>query len=155
MSRPPRIPGFDYLGPHCYFATFCTFQRRATFGNARAARLTLMQFRRTARAEGFALLAYCLMPDHAHLLVQGTTATCDFRKFVKRAKQATGQFYAHRIGGPLWQEGFHERVLRRDTDLREVARYIVWNPVRAGLTSTPGEYPYLGSGLLSLDDLCA
>ena len=94
------------------------------------------------------------MPDHAHFLVEGKTATADFRKFVRRAKQRSGQLYARESGERLWQDGYFERVLRKDTDVREVARYIVWNPVRAGLVQRPSEYPHLGSELLSNDDLC-
>ena len=153
MARPRRITGFDYRGPYRYFLTFCTLDRREIFRDPRVARMTLLQFRRTARSEGFALLAYCLMPDHAHLLVEGRTASADFRKFAKRAKQSSGQVYAHGHKRSLWQEGFYERVLRSDTDLREVARYIIWNPVRAGLSPTPADYPFLGSQLLSVDDL--
>ena len=95
------------------------------------------------------------MPDHAHFLVEGRASTSDFRTFVRRSKQRSGQVYASQTGERLWQDGYFERVLRKETDVREVARYIVWNPVRAGLTRTPHEYPYLGSDLLSTADLCA
>ncbi|MGH9256046.1 MAG: hypothetical protein ACRD3C_15915 [Vicinamibacterales bacterium] len=87
------------------------------------------------------------------LLVEGTTTRSDLRKFVKGAKQSSGQVYARTHEERLWDEGYHDRVLRRDTDVREVARYIVWNPVRAGLASTPAQYPHLGSDLLSVDEL--
>ncbi|OFW15886.1 MAG: hypothetical protein A3H29_11995 [Acidobacteria bacterium RIFCSPLOWO2_02_FULL_67_21] len=93
------------------------------------------------------------MPDHVHLLVEGTTLESDVRRFVKRTKQRSGQVYSRTNEHRLWDEGYYDRVLRSDTDVREVARYIVWNPVRAGLSSTPGEYPYLGSDLLSAEDL--
>ena len=153
MARPRRIQGFNYEGPHRYLLTFCTSNRREVFRESRMAEGALLQFRRTARLEGFALLAYCVMPDHVHLLVEGRTASANLRRFAKRAKQSSGQTYAHRYSAPLWQEGFYERVLRGDTDLREVARYIIWNPVRAGLSPTPADYPFVGSPLLSAADL--
>jgi len=95
------------------------------------------------------------MPDHAHFLVEGRMPTSDFRTFVRRSKQRSGQVYASQTGERLWQDGYFERVLRQETDVREVARYIVWNPVRAGLARTPQEYPHLGSDVLSTADLCA
>jgi putative transposase len=110
-------------------------------------------FRRTARREGFVILAYCLMPDHVHLLVEGTTPVADLRRFVTRTKQSSGQVYARTNDARLWDEGYHDRVLRKETDVREVARYIVWNPVRAGLSQTPADYPYLGSDVLSVEEL--
>ena len=59
----------------------------------------------------------------------------------------------HGGGGPLWQDGYYERVLRRDEDIKEVARYIFENPVRAGLVQSPTEYPYLGSEVWTLAEL--
>jgi putative transposase len=153
MARPPRIRGFDYRGPHRYFLTFCTFERRRTFRDATIATHVVTQFRTTARELQFAILAYCLMPDHVHLLVEGTTTSADLRRFVKRAKQRTGQAYARRTKVPLWQEGYHDRVLRAEDDTREVARYIIENPVRSGLARTPSEYPHVGSDLWSLHEL--
>ena len=70
------------------------------------------QFRRTALLERFAILAYCLMPDHVHLLVEGLTDTSDLTRFAKMAKQRSGGIYRRRFGKRLWQEGYFERVLR-------------------------------------------
>jgi len=153
MSRPPRIAGFDYLGPHQYFVTFCTRARSETFSDPAIASLVLMHFRRTARHAAFAILAYCLMPDHVHMLVEGKTATADFRRFIKRLKQASAQAYSHRTGHRLWQEGYYDRVLRPGDDAQAVARYIVGNPVRAGLAASPLEYPHVGSDVWTLEDL--
>jgi putative transposase len=153
MARPSRIDGFDYRGAYRYFLTICTFERRPVFTEPRFAEIMEVQFRRTARAHDFVVLAYCLMPDHVHLLIEGKTATADFKQFAKRVKQRTGQIYSQQKQRPLWQAGYYERVLRQDTDVREVARYIVWNPVRGGLVATPADYPYLGSMVLSRRDL--
>ena len=153
MSRPPRIPGFDYLGPHQYFVTFCTFKRAAMLDDPAIASLALMHFRRTARASDFSILAYCLMPDHVHMLVEGTTATSDFRRFMKRLKQASAQAFSHRTHRRLWQEGYYDHVLRADEDAKSIARYILANPVRAGLAKTPLEYPHVGSDAWTLEEL--
>ena len=153
MARPPRLSGFGYRGPYRYLLTFCTYRRRAHFRSSDVAAMVMRHFRRTARREGFAILAYCLMPDHVHLLVEGTQSQSDLRRFVKRTKQSSAQVYSHMNDGRLWNEGYHDRVLRKETDVREVARYIVWNPVRAGLTTTPSQYPYLGSDILSIEEL--
>ena len=114
---------------------------------------TLSHFRQAAQSESFAVLAYCLMPDHAHLMVEGTTDRSDLRRFVGRAKRHSGAAYALRHGGPLWQEGYYERVLRKDEDARDIARYILWNPVRAGFVRIPTEYPYLGSDVWAVEEL--
>ena len=51
------------------------------------------------------------------------------------------------------KEGYYERVVRANDDAREIARYIVANPVRGGLVKNPAEYPHLGSDVWSLKEL--
>src|SRR5690606_41587155 len=63
---------------------------------------------------------------------------------VGRMKSASG-VHANRVlarTGPVWEPAFHDHALRRDEDLRSVARYIIANPVRAGLVDRPGDYPF-------------
>jgi len=103
MSRPPRLAGFDYVGTHSYFLTICTNHREELFLDRALADLVVAQFRRTSSEMAFAVLAYCVMPDHLHLLVHGRHHTSDFRRFVKRLKQSTGQRYSHKAKRPLWQ----------------------------------------------------
>jgi putative transposase len=153
MSRPLRIPGFDYKGRYRYFLTFCTLDRQKLFVDSATVTPTHEQFRRTSAEEGFEVLAYCFMPDHAHLLVEGTDDSSDLRQFCKLAKQRSGSVHARSGRGRLWQEGYHDRVLRREDDIREIARYILNNPVRAGLVVTPAEYPYLGSDKWTVAEL--
>ena len=153
MSRPARIPGFSYLGPYRYFLTLCTFDRRCVFRESLVASTVLSQFRTTARELDFAILAYCLMPDHAHLFIEGMTDPADLQRFVKRAKQRSGQAYAHETHRRLWQEGYYDGVLRAEEDSRAIARYVIENPVRAGLVDRPDLYPYLGSDLWPVEEL--
>jgi hypothetical protein len=49
---------------------------------------------------------------------------------------------AHRLGRRLWQDGFHDRAVRRDEDIVAIARYIVANPLRAGLVERLADYPH-------------
>jgi hypothetical protein len=69
------------------------------------------------------------------------------------AKQRSGWAYRQRFGMPLWREGYFERTLRPHEDPRAVARYVINNPIRAGLAATPADYPHLGSDVWSLTDL--
>ena len=141
------------MGPHQYFLTFCTFERGQVFRDPLVATSIITQFRLTARELDFAILAYCLMPDHVHMVVEGKTDTADLRRFVKRAKQRTGQAYSHQSGIRLWQEGYYDRVLRASEDTRAIVRYILENPVRSGLVRHPSEYPHIGSDVWSVEEL--
>jgi len=88
-------------------------------------------------------LCWVLMPDHCHLLVQagldGSLASLIARLKAHTARTCN---LARNASGPLWQRGFHDRALRTEQDIAAVARYIVRNPIRAGLTSAVGSYPF-------------
>ena len=137
MSRPKRLPTHNYVGRAIYFLTFCTYERAEAFRDSEVAVRTVEQFRRTAAIEQFAIRAYCLMPDHMHLLVEGLSASSDLKRFAKMAKQRSGGVHRRRCGQRLWQEGYFDRVLRDGDDPAAVARYIIENPLRAGLSNHP------------------
>ncbi|MNN75503.1 hypothetical protein D3C81_1918110 [compost metagenome] len=44
--------------------------------------------------------------------------------------------------GKVWQSGYHDHALRRDEDLKAAARYLVANPLRAGLVKSVRDYPF-------------
>lgn len=87
------------------------------------------------------------MPDHVHLLVYGTSSQADLRGFMTHFKKLTGYEYSQTFQRRLWQSGYHDRILRDDESTETVARYILENPVRAGLARQLSEYPYAGSDL--------
>ena len=101
--------------------------------------------RSESAGNSFDVHAYCLMPDHLHFLAEGTEPTSDLRHFIKSLKIKTSRQYAAQSRCVLWQKGFHEHILRATESIQAIAWYIWLNPVRNGLESKPGDYPYLGS----------
>ncbi len=148
-----HLDGFPYVGLQRYALTFCTYQRRAHFTHEGTVALVLMQIRRAARANEFALVAYCFMPDHLHLLVEALSDAADGRRFFREAKQLSAFHFSRAFGERLWQRYCYEHVLRDDQSTLSEARYIVANPVRAGLARAPGEYPFLGSDVYPIEHL--
>jgi putative transposase len=151
--RPKHLATFDYLGPYRYFLTFCTFNRGRLFVTKERVDLVVSQILRAAECERFALIAYCFMPDHVHLLVQGLTDRANCRRFIACAKQFAGYSYKKAFGGSLWQRYGYERTLRKADPTLSVARYIVENPVRAGLVRCVSDYPFLGSSTYTLNEI--
>jgi putative transposase len=86
-------------------------------------------------------------PIHLHLLVYGTSLDADLQAFMIHFKKVTGFEYSKRFKRRLWQSGYHDRILRDDESTEATARYILENPVRAGLAHQIGEYPFAGSDL--------
>ena len=150
-GKPERLRTFDYLGLYRYFLTFCTMRRHDAFVSAERVNEVLTHFLRAAADERFALLAYCFMPDHVHLLVAGQSDDSDGRRFIARAKQLSAFHYKKRFGQPLWQRYGFERTLRTQEDTLSVARYILENPLRARLVEDARKYPFLGSGVYTID----
>jgi putative transposase len=124
-GRPEHLKSFDYIGLHRYFLTFCTYQRCRRFVTAEQVDVVGQQILRTADACEFALVAYCYMPDHAHLLVEGGSKDSDCRAFIARAKQSSGFHYKKAFGDRSWQRYGFERTLRDSDSTLSVARYIV------------------------------
>jgi putative transposase len=145
MARPRRLPAFDYTGIQRYFLTICTVDRAACFIAAEAVKLAVDQILRIATQEAMAIPVYLLMPDHAHLLVDGENAAADLTLFMKLAKQHSGFEFKKKYGKQLWQKGYYEHVLRDAEKSEEVIEYIVSNPVRGKLVENPDDYPYWGS----------
>ena len=74
--------------------------------------------------------------------------------YVDLCKQYSGFYYSQQYDKQqLWQRYCFERVLRSDEMTLVVARYIVANPVRAGLVSQPEDYPFVGSCVVTLREL--
>ena len=152
-NRLRRLRGFAYLGPHRYSLTFCTHNRQSLFDNHAVAGCVRQQILRAATEDGYVVTVYCIMPDHMHLLVEGSDESAKLSDFVKRAKQYSGFHGKNLIGGPVWQTGYFERVLRESDDTRALVAYILDNPVRKGLVKDARDYPLSGSGLYAMTDL--
>ena len=85
------------------------------------------------------MLAYCFMPDHVHLVVEGRSEQADLRRFANIAKQRVA--YSLRLAHGVmrvWQEGFHDWILRPEYPTEAAIRYVLENPVRAGLVGHSG-----------------
>jgi len=93
------------------------------------------------------------MPDHLHLLAEGTTSESSLPKFAFAFKQKTGYVFSRTAHEHLWQDGYYDHILRHDEASLRVARYILENPVRAGLVARFDEYPFSGSDRYSLEEL--
>ncbi len=143
-KRRPRLPSRSYEGERCYFLTICCRNRAPLLAADGAVSIVRAQIMRAADRRHFEILAYCLMPDHVHLLVRGMSEAADLQKFVHQAKQLSAHAYRAIRAGPLWQRGYHDRVLRPHEPLGDIVRYILENPVRAGLVEGRAEYPYCG-----------
>lgn len=79
------------------------------------------------------------MPDHVHLLI-GVIHTNLIDLIGRWKSYTTREIKKKEIIGTVWQRSFYDHALRKDENIEQVAKYIIQNPVRAGLVNDPEEY---------------
>lgn len=127
LSEPGRI----------YHVTTATRHRQPVFSDFSAARHLVSCLCEQARRGRADTLAFVVMPDHLHWLLQLQTDQV-LSAVVGSVKSISSRL----LDRPVWQTGFHDHALRVEEDVRDIARYIVMNPVRAGLVRRVGDYSH-------------
>ena len=86
------------------------------------------------------------MPDHLHWLFQSITNR-PISTAVNNVKSLAARELNRRYSrfGPIWQKGFYDRAIRHEEDVVAIARYIIGNPIRAGIVRQVGDYPLWNS----------
>jgi putative transposase len=126
-----------------YLVTATTIERIRAFENFHAACAAARCFEDEAMLGDAAMLAWVLMPDHAHWLIELSEHDVP-STVVNRIKSASAR-HTNRVldrKGALWSAAFHDHALRAEDDLPDTARYVVANPLRAGLVTSLGDYPF-------------
>ena len=135
-----RIGRFSEPG-RIYLITAVVHQRQPFFADWRLGRLVVKQLRE-AQEEGWAdFLTWVVMPDHVHCLLQLRDRTLAEVMCRIKARSSRAVNLALRRQGRLWQKGYHDRAVRKEEDLKDLARYVILNPVRAGLVKRVHDYP--------------
>ena len=158
MERPQRkrlrLESYDYSQPGSYFITICTRERNqevlcsiepavGAIINRPPAEVSLTalgQLTRQAildipnRYPGISVDAYVIMPDHVHLILAVQNTGPDGRQIaaptsISTVIQQLKRAVSRAAGQSLWQKSFYDHVIRNETDLAEVRRYIENNPL--------------------------
>lgn len=126
---------------HVYLLTSNTLGREPIFRDWRTGRLLVHELRRAQADGSVKSLAWVIMPDHLHWLVQLEAGTLS--ALMRQVKSRSTLVINHHLkrSGPLWQKNFHDRAIRQDQDLISVARYVLANPLRGGLVARLADYP--------------
>ncbi len=138
MARPLRL---EFPGA-VYHVTGRGNARTAVFVDDADRRQFLDELSDVVERQAWVCHAYCLMTDHYHLLVE------TLQGGLSRGMQYLNGVYTQRFNrrhgrvGHLFQGRFKAILVEKESHLLEVARYVVLNPVRAGMVSDPGDWPW-------------
>ncbi|MDH4584534.1 transposase [Pseudomonas sp. BN415] len=132
LSEPGRI----------YLLTTVTHERTPVFAQWSHGCLVAREIYAMRERHSLETLAYVLMPDHLHWLVQLQSGTLEQHVRRLKSRSAIALNSMKKSSGRVWQKGFHDHALRKEEDVQAVARYVVANPLRAGLVEKLADYPF-------------
>lgn len=147
---PAAIPRSDDLrkgrfseAGRAYLVTTITHGREPLFSDLLSGRIVVRAMMHLDGQGKTQTWAFVVMPNHFHWLFSlGDQSSLP--RVMHAAKGYSGLSINRLLGrkGPVWQEGYHDHAVRGEEDLRELARYVVANPIRAGLVEKIGEYSH-------------
>ncbi len=129
-----------------YFITFVVKNRELLFLKFDAAHEFCKLIQENEIKNECCWLTWVLMPDHFHGLIQISDKS-SLSTIIRQLKSHTAikvNQLLKRKGG-LWQPAYFDRALRKNDDIKNIARYIVANPLRAKLIDNIGNYPFWNS----------
>ena len=120
-----------------YHITTTTLNRAPIFKDFSTARLMMHILKKSDELNNTITLALVIMPDHIHWLFQ-----LHQKQALSKLIQSIKSISARAYGKPIWQAGYYDHAIRKDEDIVNIARYIIANPLRAGLVKRVGDYPH-------------
>lgn len=90
------------------------------------------------------IIAYCIMDNHAHILLTTTERDEQISEFFHRVNGNYAQYYNRRSVrlGPVFRDRFRSEVITDEKYLYKCVAYIQNNPMKAGMVDNAEEYPY-------------
>ncbi|GIK60246.1 MAG: hypothetical protein HND39_11120 [Ignavibacteriota bacterium] len=151
-EKKHRLDSEIYRGERVVSFTICIKDRNKLFVEESIFRV----FEKILLAElikyNCSAFVYLFMPDHAHLTLTGDKSNSDIKKCLDMFKQKTGYWLSKNDPEIKWQKGYYDHILRRKENLDIHIKYILNNPVRAGLVEHWKQYPFKGSTNYNLED---
>lgn len=132
---------FEYGYP--YLVTTITNNREPIFSNEQNSKILLVAIEFFRLTLNYKIFAYCLMPDHLHIILQ-PVGEYDLSYIMRMIKGNFARKFnlMHDKQGKVWQERFYDTGIRSAGMLLQKIEYIHNNPIRAGMVLRPDQYPF-------------
>ena len=143
MSYNDLAKGRCSIENQVYFVTAVVNQRRPVFEDFYFFLNVIANMKLEHTRGSVDSIAWIVMPDHFHWLFalnHGNELAKVIKAFKGRSARDLNKYLGTR--GSFWQHAYYDHALRKDEDIKQVARYIVANPLRAGLVEKIEDYPH-------------
>lgn len=139
MSKEPRV----YIDYACYHIITRGNQRQKVFMSEEDYRMYLRITKKAKRKYKVLIYAYCLMPNHIHLLIEANPPQ-NMSKFMQWLNRGYTAYFNTRYKkiGHLWQGRFKGKPILKGDYLIQCATYIEGNPVRANMVHDMADYEW-------------
>ncbi|MEP6910734.1 MAG: transposase [Actinomycetota bacterium] len=138
MPRPPR---FQPTGG-TFHITSRGNRRQPIYWDDLDRELFLRLFNRVLRRQRWQYLAYCLMTNHFHLVIETKVESLSIGMHQLNGGYARKFNDRHTLDGHLFEGRFRSTFVETDDQLEDTLRYVAFNPIRAGLCEHPAEWPW-------------
>jgi putative transposase len=128
------IPGQTYL------ITMVTEQRKRIFADVFLGRIVVNTMRIHDIENATRTWAFVVMPDHVHWLFELRTNSLSQLLMLVKGRSSRLLNVQLGLNQRIWQPSFHDHAVRTEQSLIDMTRYVVMNPVRAGLVGSIGNY---------------
>ncbi|MCI0329616.1 MAG: transposase [candidate division Zixibacteria bacterium] len=125
-----------------YFITTTTRGRQELFLNGSLTEILLSVLKELRECQSCEIYAFVIMPDHLHLIIKPNELSLPGIMKKLKGKSARLINQSLKASGPVWQERYYEHAIRDEGDFQRKVQYVLYNPVTAGLSKEPEEYPY-------------
>ena len=143
--KSPRLKDFDYSQPFAYFVTVCSREKKSFFLDEALSDEIVNCLKDERNRTGVKIFAFCLMPDHFHMLISPGDSGLSISRFVGGFKSKSTRIgWKYGVGERMWQGRFHDHVVRPDEPLNDICAYILNNPVRKDLVKNWEDYRFCG-----------
>ncbi len=150
--RSVRLKDYDYSSAGYYFVTICCFNRLPLFGEIKNGAMVLNDCGRIAhnewlntinKRENIQLNEFVIMPNHMHGIIhltenfnKNTNNQTGFQSpsknlgaIVRGYKSAVSGQLKEVLGHSAWQRNYHEHIIRNEQSYKQIAEYVVNNPI--------------------------
>lgn len=150
-EKSHRLPPEEYIGRKNISFDICARDNKALFVYNETIEIFNDYLSEALNQYTCNVIVYLYMPDHLHIILSGKNKNSNIKKCIESFKQKTGFWLAQNKEEFRWQKDYYDHILRGKNDLINHIKYIINNPVKAGMVDDWKHYKFLGPSVEEIE----